>query len=351
MRNFFSWVIALFCGSSAYAFSPMNVLFIGNSYTLMNSMPDIFQRLCESKGVKINVVMDAKANHTFRMHCDRKELFKTIKSKKWDYVVMQGFSRELSFDPGTIDSASIPYFQQIADSVYAMNKCTNILLYETWGYRNGFPIRPDINTYDKMQKKIEEGYKYLSTTYHLPIVPVGNVFRELRKNYPDINLYVEDNQHPTFAGSYASACAFYVAIFKSSPENSYYGNLSESVAKKIQKTAFNYVYNKKIEFGLDKEAFEVKYEITKESKYVVYCKSNFEFANSVKWDFGDGKSSPNKNETHYYKTAGEFLLKLVVDDECGQRIYYRQINLKPPLKPIKATPSKPKTGTQTTKKI
>ena len=48
--------------------NPMNVLFIGNSYTHYNSMPFIFQKIATSKNIKINVEMNAKSNHTFKMH-------------------------------------------------------------------------------------------------------------------------------------------------------------------------------------------------------------------------------------------------------------------------------------------
>ncbi len=351
LKRFIQCLIAVFCGSAAHAFQPMNVLFIGNSYTHMNDMPDLFGRLAESKGVKINVVMSAKSNHTFRMHCERPELFETIKSRKWDYVIVQGFSRELSFDPASIDTASIPYFQRIADSIYANNPCTNILLYMTWGYRNGYPIREETNTYEKMQDKIVAGYKYLSELYNLPIVPVGNVYREIRKNYPEINLYRDDDQHPTLAGSYAIACSFYTAIFKSSPENSFYSSLDEKTAKVIQKTAFNYVYNHLEEFKLRLNTFEVKYERTKDNRFVVYCKSNYPGASSIRWDFGDGSSSTKANDTHYFRREGEYTLKMTVHDSCGTRIIYRRLTFHMPNKPVKAKPSAPVKSNQTTKKI
>ena len=99
--------------------NPMKILFIGNSYTHYNSMPELFERLAKSKKIKIDVVMNARSNHTFKMHCQRPEMFETIRSKKWDYVVLQGFSRELMYEKEVIDTASLPYFKQILDSVYS----------------------------------------------------------------------------------------------------------------------------------------------------------------------------------------------------------------------------------------
>src|SRR5690606_1135387 len=120
LKRFFKVLVAFFCGSSALAteIQPMNVLFIGNSFTHMNGMPQMFEKLAISKSIKINVVMSAKSNHTFKMHSERADLYEDIKKFKWDYVVIQGFSRELSYGTEHIDTASVPYFNQIVDSVY-----------------------------------------------------------------------------------------------------------------------------------------------------------------------------------------------------------------------------------------
>jgi len=87
---------------------PMRVLFVGNSYTHYNNMPKLFEQMADSKGVKLEVLMDAKSSHTFQMHSKRPELYKSINSAKWDYVVLQGFSRELAQERPVIDSMSIP---------------------------------------------------------------------------------------------------------------------------------------------------------------------------------------------------------------------------------------------------
>src|SRR5690606_15913872 len=78
-------------------FQPQNILFIGNSYTHMNKMPALFDKIAEAKGVKMHVEMNALSNHSFKMHSLRPELYTKLRERKWDYVVLQGFSRELSY--------------------------------------------------------------------------------------------------------------------------------------------------------------------------------------------------------------------------------------------------------------
>ena len=139
---------------------PMRVLFVGNSYTHYNNMPKLFEQMADSKGVRLEVLMDAKSSHTFEMHSKRPELYTNIRSKKWDYVVLQGFSRELAQDAATIDSNSIPYIKQLLDSIYANNRCTNVLLYQTWGYGGGYKD-DSLNidwTYQEMSDRVHQGY-------------------------------------------------------------------------------------------------------------------------------------------------------------------------------------------------
>ena len=164
---------------------PMRVLFVGNSYTHYNNMPKLFEQMADSKGVKLEVLMDAKSSHTFQMHSKRPELYKNINSTKWDYVVLQGFSRELAQDRATIDSQSLPYIKQLLDSIYANNSCTNVLLFQTWGYDGGFKddsLGIDWN-YQQMSDRVHQGYLYLSEKLNLSVVPVGKVWETVKENH------------------------------------------------------------------------------------------------------------------------------------------------------------------------
>jgi hypothetical protein len=352
-KGFLKSIVGLLCLSSLSSFAqsnPMNVLFIGNSYTHMNEMPKLFEQIAVSKKIKINVEMSAKSNHTFKMHCNRPEMFETIKSKKWDYVVIQGFSRELSHDYQTIDTASIPYFNRIVDSVYANNPCTNVLLYMTWGYEDGCKSCYDDDTFLKMSDRIKNGYQYLSNIYNLPIVPVGDVYKYVRENHPTIDLYREDKQHPTLNGSYLIASTFYSAIFKSSPINSFVSTLTPTIAETLQRSAYNVVNNSLDVYKLRNNTLDVSYEQTK-AGYFAYCKAFYPNATSLKWDFGDGTGSTDRNVVHKYKKYGTYNVKLIVEDACGVREINRKVTFKAPKAPEKKKSSQPKTTSNNKKKI
>ena len=317
--------------------NPMNILFIGNSYTHYNNMPFIFKSMAVSKNVKINVEMNAKSNHTFKMHAQRSEMYSTIRSKKWDYVILQGFSRELKYEKTHIDTASLPYIKQILDSIYTSNPCSNVLFFMTWGYENGFTEIDSSSTssYLEMSKSIKDGYNYISSQFNIPIVPVGYVWELFRQKYPNIKLYQEDGQHPTINGSYLCASTFYTSIFKATSENSFIPKMDSIIAKKIQQFTFREVINSVDSFLLNKNTLKVYSKSLKKQGYIIKGYSNYPNADSLVWDLGNGIKYKLNNFTHIYKLSGSYLIKLTVFDKCGIREIYRKFEFKPFIKPKK----------------
>jgi hypothetical protein len=317
--------------------NPMNVLFIGNSYTHYNSMPFIFQKIATSKNIKINVEMNAKSNHTFKMHSQRLDMYDVIRSKKWDYVVLQGFSRELKYDKEQIDTTSLPYIKQILDSIYIRNSCANVLLFMTWGYENGYTELDSsaTSTYAEMHQSIENGYQYISNQFEIPIVPVGSVWNAFRQIYPNIKLYQEDQQHPNINGSYIAATSFYSSIFKASSENSYIPQMDSVIAKKIQQLSFAEVSKNLDTFKLNQNTIKVDTELTKKGEYLASGFSNFIYADSLEWDLGNGVKFNKPDFKYIYQKAGTYFIKLTVYDLCGTREIYRKVVFKAFIKPKK----------------
>lgn len=320
--------------SVSYATEKKNILFIGNSYTHYNNMPKIFDQLATSKGYDLQVEMFAKSSHTCKMHSERKDLYEKIGSKKWDYVVFQGFSRELFYRPAHLDTSFLPYFNRIMDSIYSNYSCTNVLLYQNWGYKNGYEIDSNQVSYQEMSDRIAMGYQYVSDKYALPIVPVGQVWETVKSNYPSINLYTEDNQHPSLFGSYLVACTFFTAILKSSPIEGYKGAVPEKDAEVIQQTAYDFVTLNIERYMLKMNTVDVRYEKTAGGKYLAYCKAYYPQAASVKWEFGDKEFAYSKFIVHSYKLPGFYNVKVTIYDKCGEIIHQNKVFFKPE-KPIK----------------
>lgn len=215
LKKFFNGILAFFATSTVAAQSePLKVLFIGNSYTHMNDMPKMFDKIAKDAGMNVHVEKCAQSSATFKIHAEeRPEVYEAIKSRKWDYIILQGFSRELAFEPNQIDSTIVPYADKLTKAIYENNPCTNVMFYMTWGYKHGYSHREETNSYEKMTYKIRDGYTYLSNYYNVPVVPVGLVWQEVRKSNDKINLYAPDLAHPSKKGSYLVACTFFKSIF------------------------------------------------------------------------------------------------------------------------------------------
>lgn len=317
----------------------------------MNEMPFIFDKIAKAKGKKVYVEMNTRSGASFQVHTTRPDMWEAIKKRKWNYVVIQGYSRELSFEPTDLDTLTMPYVQQILDSIYQNNACTQVLLHMTWGYKLGFPERPEIDTYEKMSDQIALGYSYLSDYFCLPIVPVGRVWREVRMANPGIEMYDSDKEHPSKNGSYASACAFYAAIFKESPAGAVTSTISSQNAEVIQKTAAKVVLGNFEYYGLNKNTYSLSAKRTKEGKYILTAKSNYPDAQKIKWEFGDGKTSKDANPVHTYKKPGVYTITLHVEDECGERTIKRKVTFNAPPEPVQKPKETGKKGNTPVKKF
>lgn len=252
MKHIFSialFGVLLFYGCTAP--QKKHVLFIGNSYTYRNEMPDIFKNIAVSKGKDVEVEAVTKGKATFAIQSNRQEVLAAIQKRKWDYIVLQGSSRDMFAPKQTFESETIPSLEKIISEIKEHNPTSKVLFYMTWGYKNGYQLYNTTSTYKKMSQRVAYGYLKLFQKYRMGVVPVGLAWLESRKKRPDVNLYVKDGAHPSWKGSYLAASCFYAAIFKESAVGSnYYGVLGPKICRYLQTVASKKVLNQKKRFGL-----------------------------------------------------------------------------------------------------
>ncbi len=347
-----AFFISLFFSNSASATNvePLKILFIGNSYTHMNDMPGMLQHMANKGGQNAIIEKNTQSGASFRVHSKRDDMYEAIKRRKWDYVILQGYSRELSHSIEHIDTATVPYIQQIVDSIHSNNACTNILFYMTWGYENGFLDREEINTYEKMADSIAVGYRYIGEKFNFPVVPVGMVWKEV-KNKSKIDLYAPDRAHPSKDGSYLIATTFYNAIFNESNEHVFTNTVSEKYAEVIKREASVYIRSHRKDYLLDRNKITIKSWLSKEGDYMLYFNSSYPDSLPIKWIFGDGKQSSERIGTYKYKKPGSYVILVVIEDDCGVRTFEKLVHFAKPSKPTKSRRSKPKYNVNNPKKV
>lgn len=226
---------------------PKRVLFIGNSYTEVNNLPQLVQQAAVSAGDRLEYQSNTPGGCTFAQHCTNQSM-SLIQQGGWDVVVLQEQSQLPSFPQSQVENEVFPYAQQLVDSVYAYSPDGEAMFYMTWGRKNGdqrnAPYFPVLGTYEGMDSMLYERYMYMARQYDASVCPVGRVWRYLRANNPEIELYQSDESHPSLAGSYAAACAFYTLIFHRSPQLiTYQPEIDEREAATIREAVQRVVFD------------------------------------------------------------------------------------------------------------
>lgn len=228
-----------------------SILFIGNSFTYRNEMPDIFEHMAISKGHQVYVQSVTKGKATLLVQSDRDAVFNAINDAQWDYVILQGSSRDFIQPNRYIADTTLPAMEKIVRAIRRNRPDSKILLYMTWGYRKGYLPFPETDTYEKMTLKIRDQYVRIAKQYNFGVVPVGMAFKDSQSRKPEENLYVWDGAHPSLKGSYLAASCFYSAIFNESAVGAtYYAGLDATICYFLQSVASRNVLYQRNKYGL-----------------------------------------------------------------------------------------------------
>jgi hypothetical protein len=207
----------------------VSILFIGNSFTFadfgkqaqpMGGVPELFARIAQQGGNAPEVKMIAYPSMTLRQHFENghNEL-PTIRSRKWDYVVLQGQSLEAT-DAARRPGDFVEFGKKFAEVIRQNNPATKVVLYETWAYPKGHPKYADnFGEQSKMLEQISAGYKSLAREIDGAIVaPVGDAFYEAENGAHHYDLYAaKDNHHANDTGYTLSALVLVRSIYGELP--------------------------------------------------------------------------------------------------------------------------------------
>ena len=221
MKAFLLIHILVFSSAVTYG-QKKNVLFLGNSYTYENNLPQMVADMATSTGDTVIYDMYAPGGATFYGHSLSTISTGKIMTGNWDYVVLQGQSLELWGNFPDIE-VSVPGAVSLDSLINIYNPCGETMFYRTWGRKNGFGS----TSYFTLDSIIHVNYVKLADSLNGVLSPVGEVWKYIIENFPAIELYQADESHPSVAGTYAAACCFYSALFRKDPSLS---NFNSSVS-------------------------------------------------------------------------------------------------------------------------
>jgi PKD repeat protein len=314
----------LFSGTVAIGFAQdsISVLFVGNSYIYSNDLPGMLSALTGSLGDEITYDSKVNGGFTFNNQLNDPQTHVKIKSKPWDFVVLQGQSQEPSFPYLQVNTNTLPPAVKLADSVYANRYCSQVLYFMTWGRENGDQQWDSINTFHKMNDRLELAYLRIMDSAQASVSPVGSAWRFIRDNHPTIQLYSADGSHPSVAGTYLAACTFYTSLFRKSPVGDVYSaGLDPAVANVLQTTAASIVLDNLGQWKLrpTEEIAIASFDFIEEAGEVQFVNTSWR-ASDYFWDFGDGETSMEESPIHIYAAAGNYSTTLTATNECGAHV-------------------------------
>ncbi len=287
------------------------VLFIGNSITYFNNMPQMFRSISNDNGKAVSIAMHTPGGTGIVNHYVNKQLYSLIRSKAWDIVILQPGSSESAGASYPVDT-TVKRARILLDSIYKNNPCTKVFLYEI---PYGIPSSGGYNKYFQVQTMIRDSVSKMADSLYLQMLPAGESFRAYYTTAQNLFLHSSiNNIHPNANGSYLVASTFYSGIFQDSVSNTaYYASVPQDSALKFFGIVDSVVLLHKADWRINAHNIHAEFTYVQNNQNVSFANKSLNFTNSF-WEFGEGISSTNNAPNHTYNSYATFQVKLMVDD-------------------------------------
>ncbi len=222
------------------------ILFIGNSYTYFNKMPEIFESIARSCGKEVEISAITKGGYTLEKHANPEEEITGVRVAEalssnnkgaFDAVVLQEQSVRPAKDPEKFYEAAKLLIEKIK------NIGAVPYLYATWGRKDGCPLLEEMGWNNEiMTDMLAATYGKIGEETNTCVAFVGRAFRDIYTNYPDLtDLYNPDKSHPSYSGSFLAALVLAAKILGIDPLCvEFCGELDENVAKVLKESAHRF---------------------------------------------------------------------------------------------------------------
>jgi hypothetical protein len=188
-------------GKARRGAAPLQLLYIGNSFTARNDLPGLVARLAAARGRTVGHRLISAGGASLRRHWNAGTAREAIRDGHFAYVVLQ----EQSTLPLKYAARMHENVRLFDGEIKAAGSRT--LLYMTWA-RSDAP---------QSQRGISEAYTAIGRELGATVVPVGVAWQSFLQRYERPVLHDRDKSHPTLAGTYLAACVFLAVLFGDSP--------------------------------------------------------------------------------------------------------------------------------------
>ncbi len=223
MKHLFILLAVCALVSSSQAQDTTRVLFLGNSYTYYNDLPQLLTDLAADMGHVVETASNTPGGYTLQDHASNDTSLDLIAEGGWDFVVLQEQSQIPSFPDVQVEADFFPAAEYLVNFIRDNNDCAIPLFYMTWGREEGDTQNcdnwPPVCTYEGMQELLTNNYLEACDLNTSWCAPVGVVWEDVFLG-TSLDLFDEDGSHPSLAGSYLAASTMFVAMFGENPSTS-----------------------------------------------------------------------------------------------------------------------------------
>lgn len=174
----------------------INILFVGNSLTYYNQLPEMLKEIALMDSVTVTYTAHCYPDYALEDHWNDGKIQKEIKTGKYQYVVAQQ------------GPSALPESQQmLLEATKKLSRLckknnTRLALYMVW------PAQQHLFNLDKV---IDSYTKAASQTGSL-LCAAGQAWKNVWAAYPETPLYGEDGFHPSPRGSFLAALTIYCTL-------------------------------------------------------------------------------------------------------------------------------------------
>ena len=310
--------------SNVFAQDTLSVLFLGNSYTSYNNLPQLVQSLSSSAGKTLIIDSNMPGGYPISSHLNDATTFSKISQGNWDYVVIQEQSQIPTIDYYRYNDM-YPALTDIKALVEQYNPCAKIITYMTWGRRfggmqcdpNNTYCSPNFVNFNHMQDSLTSAYLEISNQLNIQCAPVGVVWQNIL-NDTNLVLHSGDNSHPNIDGSYVAAITLFSSIWKLPTTGlNFNAGISSSRTQYYQSISDQTIFSNPDRWNLNinKPIAGFTYSIIGNSvSFVNSSSSSTNNSLNYLWSFGDLNSSAEQNPNHTYAGSGIYNVSLIASD-------------------------------------
>ena len=173
----------------------LRILFIGNSHTYFNDMPEMVAERFRKMKYDCEVTMIAHGGWFLEQHVNEPDVWFNILYGHYDYVVLQEHAHP--FGPEEKFYGAVRQLNQ-----WILEAGSKGVIYMTWAKKD-----EEFN-----QERMTLAHEQIAEEIEALLAPVGKYWWEYMRSYPDIEMYYKDGQHASPDGSRFAAKYIWNAI-------------------------------------------------------------------------------------------------------------------------------------------